>query len=121
MSVAAGIPYAVDEGVDKEIDLNEYLVEHPNSTFFAQVRCSADEDSIFADGDILVVDSSRLPKAMDYVVTEVSGNRSVKVYHNDSNGEYLQNYEGATLPLRIDPFIEFKILGVVTKQIHAIK
>jgi DNA polymerase V len=120
MPVAAGYPHTVEDDIEQEIDLNEYLIEHPQSTFFAQVRNPSASDSIFSNGDILIVDSGRTAKDLDYVIAEMGNERSVKIYRNGDGGEFLQNYEGTTLPLKIEPYMEFRILGVVTKQIHAV-
>ena len=37
MSVSAGVPVPVSNDIDREIDLNEFLIEHPSATFFSKV------------------------------------------------------------------------------------
>lgn len=120
MSVSAGRPVPVDNEIEREIDLNEFLVEHPASTFFAKVRGQALKNADIADGDILIVDTSKEPADGKIVVVAINGDLSVKIYRILDGEPYLESQNGQFLPLSIDPYIEMKPVGVVTKVIHSV-
>ena len=119
-SVAAGIPVVSDSHIEKRIDLNEFLIEHPASTFFAHVSGNNLKSYGISDGDILVVDTSSRPFDGRIVVASLDGNLSVKIYRNNDMGEYLQTDDERYLPVRISDDFEFTIIGSVTKVIHSL-
>jgi len=57
-SVAAGFPSPADDYIDRGIDLNEALIQHPSSTFFLRVSGDSMIGAGIHDGDLLVVDRS---------------------------------------------------------------
>src|SRR6056297_1953129 len=76
---AAGFPAPGDDQVERVLDINDLVVQHPESTFFVRVEGdSMDGVGIFS-GDVLVVD--RAPEARDgsIVVAAVNGELVVKV------------------------------------------
>jgi len=120
MSVSAGYPMPVDEEVERVIDLNEYLVDHPAATFFAKIRGYSMRDVGINDGDILIVDSSVVPTNGRLVIAKLGDKMTVK-YYKIANGEiYLESQDKKFLPLEIEGLLEFKILGTVTKIIRSI-
>ena len=120
MSVSAGFPVPVDNDIDRLIDLNEFLVEHPAATFFARVRGSSLVAAGIRDDDILIVDSSKEPEDWKIVVASVNGELTVKIYRNIDGEIFLQSNNMQFLPLKIEPYLKFEILGVVTKVIHSL-
>ena len=76
--VAAGFPSPAADYEDKRLDINEYLVRNPVSTFFFSVQGDSMEGAEIFDGDILVVDKSVRPKHGHIVVAFVDGQRLVK-------------------------------------------
>ncbi len=120
MSVAAGIPVPVDYGIDKEIDLNEFLVEHPAATFFARVKGDNLRAAGIRDNDILVVDSALEPHEGKIVLVTVNGDLTIKTFRDIAGEAYLESFNKQFLPLKIEPYMEFRLLGVVTKIIHSL-
>lgn len=120
MSVSAGVPVPVDNDIQEEIDLNEFLVEHPAATFFARVKGNSMNDHGIQDGDILVVDASIEPKNGKIVVASVNNELTVKVYRIIDNVAYLESDEKKYLPIEIDNLFKYNILGTVTKVIHTL-
>jgi SOS-response transcriptional repressor LexA len=53
--VSAGFPSPAADYEDKRLDINEYLVRNPVSTFFFSVQGDSMEGAEIFDGDILVV------------------------------------------------------------------
>lgn len=121
MPVAAGVPLPAESDVEKEIDLNEFLVRHPAATFFARVKGSFAGSIGISDGDILVVDTAIEPSDGKYVLVSMNGELTVKIYRLAGEGEvYLVSSANQFLPLRIEPYVSFSIIGVVTKIIHSL-
>ena len=103
MSVCAGIPFAVDDDIDKEVDLNEFLIDHPASTFFARIK-SNEKGGVFREGDILIIDSSIRPRDCDFVLTDNNGEYSLKMYRLQDNVEFFQTRDDKLIPTKIKPF-----------------
>ncbi len=120
MSVSAGIPMPVDSDIDQVIDLNEFLVEHPAATFFARVRGNSLDEIGISDGDILIVDSVVDATDSKVVVATINGELTVKIYRNVDGEEFLQSGNMQFMPMRIEPYMEYDIIGVVTKVIHTL-
>ena len=120
MSVAAGIPTPVDTHIDKEIDLNEFLVDHPAATFFARVNGDSLRHHGIRDNDLLIVDTLVQPEDGRIVLTSISGELSIKIYKVVDGDVYLESSDNRFLPIKIDGYMEFILLGVVTKIIHSL-
>ncbi len=118
MPVAAGQPIPVDDHVDSELDLNDYLIKHPAATFFVRVRGESMIEAGIHDGDILIVDSSIEAGDGKIVIVSVDGDLTVKTLRIDGTEVYLEAQNKQFLPLKIEPYMEFRIIGVVTSVIH---
>ena len=59
--VQAGFPSPADDHLERSIDLNEELIQHPAATFFVRVKGESMHDAGIQSGDILVVDRSLAP------------------------------------------------------------
>ncbi|HRP02871.1 MAG TPA: S24 family peptidase [Candidatus Kapabacteria bacterium] len=119
MSVSAGIPIPVDNDIQSEVDLNEFLVEHPATTFFAKVSGLKMQNYGVRDGDILIVDSSIVPHDGRLILASMGEELTVKIYREIDNEVYLESGNQKFLPLNIGE-MEFNILGTVTKIIHSV-
>jgi DNA polymerase V len=82
VKVSAGFPSPAADYEDKRLDINEYLVRNPVSTFFFPVEGDSMEGAEIFDGDILVVDKSVTPAHGHVVVAFVNGERLVKRLHH---------------------------------------
>ena len=121
MSVAAGIPIPVEGEVDREVDLNEFLVEHPASTFFVKVRGDMLKEVGIADSDILIIDTSLDPTDGKFVIASVNDDLAVRFYREIEGEKFLESHLGQFLPIDKDKsLIDFQILGTVTKVIHSL-
>lgn len=119
-SVAAGLPNPIESDSCVEIDLNEYLVDHPASTFFAKVRGLNMVSQGIRDGDILVVDTSIEPVEQKIVLVTINGSLTVKIFREIDGEIFLESQNHQFLPVMMEPYLEFKIIGVVTKIIHSL-
>ena len=66
--VASGFPSPGDDFAKHSLDLNSYLIDHPSASFFMRIEGNAYRDLEIYDGDILLVDRARSPKAKDLVI-----------------------------------------------------
>lgn len=78
VKVSAGFPSPAADYEDRRLDLNEYLIRNPVSTFFFPVAGDSMEGARIFDGDVLVVDRSARPRDGSVVVAFVDGERLVK-------------------------------------------
>lgn len=76
--VSAGFPSPAEDYAQKRLDINEYLVRNPVSTFFFTVKGDSMQEADIFEGDILVVDRSLEPAHGRIVVAFVNGERLVK-------------------------------------------
>lgn len=120
MSVSAGKPIPAENEIETHIDLNELLIEHPGSTFFAKVTGINFKKSGIFDGDVLVIDTSVEPTDGRMIIAVINGELTVKRYRVIENEVFLESHNGQFVPLHIKPYIEYIILGTVTKVIHSL-
>lgn len=111
--VSAGFPSPAADYEDKRLDINEYLVRNPVSTFFFPVQGDSMEGAEIFDGDILVVDRSVKAIHGHIVVAFVDGERLVKRLHH-RNGRVALVAENPRYPvLELTGDMELVIWGVV--------
>lgn len=77
-SVQAGFPSPAEDHVERSLDLNEFMVQHPQATFFMRVQGTSMSGAGIQDGDLLLVD--RAVEAGDgrIVVAVLDGELTVK-------------------------------------------
>ncbi|MDP0763379.1 S24 family peptidase, partial [Klebsiella pneumoniae] len=66
--VQCGFPSPAQDYVEKRIDLNELLVQHPSATYFVKAAGDSMIDAGIDEGDLLVVDSARKAEHGDIVI-----------------------------------------------------
>ncbi len=77
-SVEAGFPSPAEDHIEKTLDINELLIEHPAATFFVRVTGDSMIGASIQHGDILVVDRSKKPVDGNIVIALVNGEYTVK-------------------------------------------
>ena len=76
--IAAGLPSYADDDLDDSIDLNDYLVQKPNSTFMLKVQGMSMRDAGILPDDILIVDRSERATHNKIVIAALDGELTVK-------------------------------------------
>ncbi|EFN4618895.1 translesion error-prone DNA polymerase V autoproteolytic subunit [Escherichia coli] len=76
--VPCGFPSPAQDYVEKRIDLNELLVQHPSATYFVKSSGDSMIGAGIGNGDLLVVDRSRKPGHGDIVIAAIDGEFTVK-------------------------------------------
>ena len=118
--VAAGFPSPADDYLEDKIDLNQYLIKHPASTFL--VRASGESmkgAGIFPD-DILVVDRSLKAEDGKVVIAVIDGELTVKRYVKKNSKITLQPENKDFDPIVLNENSEAQVWGVVTNVIHGL-
>ncbi len=75
---SAAFPARLRTDVEKRIDLNELLVQHPSATYFVKAAGDSMIDAGIDEGDLLVVDSARKAEHGDIVIAAVGGEFTVR-------------------------------------------
>ncbi|MEM1282938.1 MAG: translesion error-prone DNA polymerase V autoproteolytic subunit [Chlamydiota bacterium] len=117
-AVQAGFPSPADDYVERQLDLNELMVQHPAATFFVRVEGESMRDAGIHAGDILVVDRSVEATNGKIVVAVINGEFTVKRFTNDATGAYLVPENPDFPKLKVDENSEFQIWGIVMYVIH---
>ena len=111
--VSAGFPSPAADYADKRLDINEYLVRNPVSTFFFSVEGNSMQGAEIFDGDMLVVDKSIRPRHGQIVIAFVDGQRLVKRLYQRAGRVALLAENPLFPPLEIREGMELLIWGVV--------
>lgn len=117
LAVSAGLPTASDDTIEREIDLAEMLLEHPDSTYFIRVVGDSMTDAGISDGDTLIVDCALHPKSGQIVIAKVFGELTVKRYLTIDGRPLLRAENKRYKDIPITEEMDFTIVGVVTSCI----
>ncbi|MCA6362282.1 MAG: translesion error-prone DNA polymerase V autoproteolytic subunit [Bacteroidetes bacterium] len=118
--VSAGFPSPADDYEEKKLDLNEYLVSRPSSTFFVKVSGQSMTGAGIHDGDLLIVDRSATVADKKIVIGVVNGEFTVKRIRKKGTQLFLEPENPAFKPIEITGDMDFTIWGVVTYVIHKV-
>ena len=116
--VQAGFPSPADDFIEQDLDLNDYLIEHPAATFFIRsIGRSMVLDGIFPD-DILIVDRAKMVKNNDIVVASLNGDFTVKRFCKTNQKVILKPSNPDFKDIFVNSEDDFQIWGVVTYVVH---
>lgn len=113
MKLSAGFPSPAADYEDKRLDINEFLIRNPVSTFFFPVEGDSMQGAEIFDGDYLVVDRSVKARHGHIVVAFVNGERLVKRLHCRAGRVALIAENPAYPALEMMEEMELVIWGVV--------
>jgi DNA polymerase V len=116
--VSAGFPSPADDHIDRKLDLNELLIQHPVATFFVRVAGDSMKDAGINHGDILVVDRSLEATSGKIVIAIVNGELTVKRFMQSQTSCQLVAANSNYPPVEITEDTDFSVWGVVTSVIH---
>ncbi len=85
-SVQAGFPSPAEGESEKAVDFNELLEGTHPATFVIRARGESMTEAGISDGDLLVVDRSRSPRANDIVVMQINNEFTVKRFMEKPDG-----------------------------------
>ena len=116
--VAAGFPSPADDYVEKNLDLNELLVQKPAATFFVRAQGESMLGAGIHPNDILVVDRSLEAIPGKVVICAINGELTVKRLERVNDQWQLKAENPAYADIVIHDELELVIWGVVTNVIH---
>ena len=116
--VSAGFPSPAEDHIDRKLDLNELLIQHPVATFFVRVAGDSMKDAGINHDDILVVDRSLEATSGKIVIAIVNGELTVKRLERNQTSCKLVAANPDYSPVVITENTDFSIWGVVTSVIH---
>ena len=120
-SVPAGFPSPADDYMDKKLDLNEYLIQHPAATFFVRVKGESMIQAGIHSGDILIVDRAIEPEDGKVVIAAIDGELTVKRILKRDGKLYLAAENPDYNLIEVSPEQSFIIWGIVTYVIHKVE
>jgi DNA polymerase V len=113
VKVSAGFPSPAADYEDRQLDINQYLVRNPVSSFFFPVEGDSMEGAEIFSGDFLVVDRSIKPLHRSIVVAFVNGERLVKRLYAHAGRVALIAENPNYPPIEVREEMELVIWGVV--------
>ena len=115
--VYAGFPSPADDYMDNRLNLNDYVIKHPTSTYFVKVSGDSMIGAGIFSGDILVVDRSISPRDNHIVVAMIEAEFMVKRLRLYQSKTYLISENSQYAPIEVGSQ-GVTIWGVVTFSIH---
>ena len=117
-SVSAGFPSPADDYTEQNIDLNEYLIKNPFSTFFLRVKGDSMVKSGIQNHDLIIVDKSIIPRPGNIVIAMIDGEFTVKRLEKKNDELYLKSENDNYPDFNFKNHNEIQIWGVVIYSIH---
>ncbi len=117
-AVSAGFPSPAEDYLEGKLDLNDYLIMNPASTFLVRVTGDSMRNAGIHSGDLLVVDRSLEAKDGNIVIAVIDGELLVKRLKLIKNKYYLLPENTNYKPIEITESMSFEVWGVVSTVIH---
>lgn len=118
--VPAGFPSPADDYIEKNIDLNEWMIDNEIATYIVRVNGNSMNDEIHS-GDRLIVDRSLEPKNRDVVIAIINGEMTVKRFVIREQRIFLVAENSHYSELEVIGEMELIIWGVVKHCIHSFR
>ena len=119
-SVPAGFPSMAEDYVERALNLNELLIQHPAATFFVRASGTSMINAGISSGDILIVDRALTPTQNKIVIARIDGELTIKRFSQEKGSIVLYPDNPEFEPLVITPDMDFEVWGVVTCVIHQV-
>ncbi len=118
--ICAGFPSPAQDYIEATLDLNEFLIRHPASTFFVRVDGYSMINAGIVPDDILIVDRAVEAVHNRIVVAIIDGELTLKRLRIEDGLYWLVPENPEFDPICIDEDTDFYIWGVVTYVIHKV-
>lgn len=119
--IPAGFPSPADDYIDRNLDLNEFLIKRPAATFFVRVSGESMIGAGIHSGDILIVDRSESAVNRSVVIAVLNGELTVKRFIKKGPSIFLAAENPCYGPIEVKSGMDFEIWGVVVHVIHSFK
>jgi DNA polymerase V len=117
--IRAGFPSPAQDYMSESIDLNQELIRHPATTFYARAVGDSMKGCGIDDGDLLVIDKAISPQDGDIVVAYIDGEFTLKKVRLEPDGSclWLIPANDEYPPIKVTEENDFIIWGVLTYNI----
>ena len=106
--------------MDLDLNLQEYLIQHPSATFCVRVTGDSMQNAGIFSGDVMVVDRALEPQNNSIVLAVLDGEFTVKRIQKEENSLYLKPENENFKSIKITEEMDFKVWGIVTHVIHKV-
>ena len=116
--IRAGFPSPAQDYMSDSIDLNQELIRHPATTFYARAVGDSMKGCGIDDGDLLVIDKAIDPQEGDIVVAYIDGEFTLKKVKLEPDGSclWLIPANDEYPPIKVTDENDFIIWGVLTMR-----
>ena len=118
--VSAGFPSPATDYVADSLDLNEYVIEQQDTTFFVRAKGVSMIGAGIQDGDLLVVNRAKAPAHRKIVIAVVDGEFTVKRLYKRAGRVRLLAENPDYSPIDFADGQELVIWGVVTGVVRLV-
>jgi len=116
-SIQAWFHAPAEEQSRYSVELNNYVIEHPNTSVLLRVQGESMISAGIYTGDIVIVDKSQPVKHGDIVVAQIDGSYTIKYFYKTSSGQiYLEAWDEQRT--QMFPTEELELFGVVVSLIR---
>jgi DNA polymerase V len=118
--IKAGFPSPAEDYKEKSLDLSEFLISNPDSTYFVWAEGDSMINAHIFSGDLLIVDRSHTAQSGDIVIASIDHDFTVKRLVIN-NGKIILKSENENFPIQaieLQGEVELIVWGVVTSVIH---
>lgn len=122
--VPAGFPSPADDHIEAELDINDYLVDQPEATFYNTVEGNSMIDVGLFPGDKAVVNRAKEARVGDIILAVLDGEFTIKRLGKTRSGRpilFPENAAAGLKPIRIGDESSFDIWGVVVGSFRRFK
>jgi DNA polymerase V len=120
MKIPAGFPSPAQDYIEDTLDLNEYLINHPASTYFVRVEGNSMINAGIFPDDLLIVDRSIEPVHNRIVIALLDGELTVKRLKIISGRYFLAPENDDYKSIEVEEWMDMLVWGVVTYVIHKV-
>lgn len=120
VSVPAGFPSPATDFTEDSLNLDDYLIEHQEATFFVRVTGNSMTGFGIHDGDLLVVDRSKIPADRQIIIAVIDGAFTVKQLCRIPAGVLLRSHGSGHGDILVSEDQELTVWGVVRWAIHRV-
>jgi DNA polymerase V len=118
--VPAGFPSPATDFAEDSLNLDDYLIEHQEATFFVRVTGNSMTGFGIHDGDLLVVDRSKTPADRQIIIAVIDGAFTVKQLCRIPDGVLLRSHGSGHGDILVSEEQELTVWGVVRWAIHRV-
>ena len=119
-AVPAGFPSPAEDHMDLDLDLSNYLIQHPSATFCVRVEGDSMIGAGIQSGDVILIDRSLTPTCGSIVLAVIDGEFTVKRVDIIDDKLFLIPENHRLKPMEVSEGSNFQVWGVVTFVIHKV-